>query len=109
MKHYAMSDYREKSYEALDRIVERIELPGLKKEPIDFAKEIMEYAVVRNQHYGKPRAFAASAIYLASILKNDYRSQRDIAKAAKITKTAISQNYRQMAKSEGLSIPCRDL
>ena len=51
-----------------------------------------------------PISLAAAAIYIASIINNERRKQKDVAKAADLTEVTIRSRYKEMAKFLNIDI-----
>jgi transcription initiation factor TFIIB len=47
---------------------------------------------------------AAAAIYIASILKGERRSQEDVAEVAKITGVTVRNRYKELCEKLGLDL-----
>ncbi|ESP87379.1 transcription initiation factor IIB [Candidatus Halobonum tyrrellensis] len=60
------------------------------------AKAIVEETTAQGLHAGKsPTGFAAAAIYLASMLSNDKRTQSEIADVADVTVVTVRNRYKE--------------
>jgi len=76
------------------QIVSRLNLPI---EVQAKAKEILKNASKIGIMSGKePQGLAAAAVYIASILTNNKRTQREIAEAARITEVTIRNRYKEL-------------
>jgi transcription initiation factor TFIIB len=76
------------------QIVSRLNLPI---EVQAKAKEILENASKLGITSGKePQGLAAAAVYMASILTNNKRTQHEIAEAARITEVTIRNRYKEL-------------
>ncbi len=76
------------------QIVSRLNLPI---EVLAKAKEILESASKLGITSGKePQGLAAAAVYMASILTNNKRTQHEIAEAARITEVTIRNRYKEL-------------
>ena len=70
------------------------------------AAEIVKRTTSDGLHAGKsPTGFAAAAVYLASQLCGDQRTQREIADVADVTVVTIRTRYREQMKALGISEP----
>jgi transcription initiation factor TFIIB len=69
------------------------------------ATEIIKRAEERLVTIGKdPGGIAAAALYIAGILEEDRRTQREIAKAARVTEVTIRNRYKDLVRSLGISL-----
>jgi transcription initiation factor TFIIB len=67
------------------------------------AIQILKQAEKKEVTAGKgPTGVAAAAIYIASVLCGERRTQREVAEAAKITEVTIRTRYLEIAKAIGL-------
>jgi transcription initiation factor TFIIB len=77
---------------------------GFKGETVLKATEIIVKAKKKGVTMGKdPGGIAGAALYIAGILKEDRRTQRDIAKAAHVTEVTIRNRYKDIVRSLGIS------
>ncbi len=87
------------------KIVEQLKLPG------DIAKEaikILEQAKEKGLTAGKdPAGLAAAAVYIASLLKGEVRTQKEIAQAAQVTEVTVRNRYKELAKELNIKIPIK--
>ncbi len=68
------------------------------------ATEIIKRAEERLVTIGKdPGGIAGAALYIAGILEEDRRTQREIAKAARVTEVTIRNRYKDLVRSLGIS------
>jgi len=73
---------------------------GLRSDTIMRAVSLIDEARVTGLTIGKsPGGIAGAAIYIASILEEDRRTQREIAEAARVTEVTIRNRYKQLVKS----------
>ncbi|MHC1579534.1 MAG: hypothetical protein ACXQTZ_02615, partial [Candidatus Alkanophagales archaeon] len=80
--------------EYINRFCKRLKL---KDETREKAMEIVREAVKREIISGKgPIGVAAAAIYIASILCNDKRTQKDVASATGVTEVTIRNRYKEL-------------
>ena len=69
------------------------------------AVEIIEDTAEMGLTSGKsPKGYAAAAIYLASILANDKRTQNEISEVADITEVTIRNRYQEQAEAIGAAV-----
>jgi transcription initiation factor TFIIB len=69
------------------------------------ATEIIKRAEKRLVTIGKdPGGIAGAALYIAGILEEDRRTQREIAKAARVTEVTIRNRYKDLVRSLGISL-----
>ncbi len=79
---------------------------GLSMDAYKIASEIVQKA--RERHLGigtLPEGIAAAAIYIASILTDEKRTQRSVARAAGVTEVTLRNRYREIV--DGLDIVVR--
>ena len=70
------------------------------------AKEIIEEASKIGLTSGRgPIGVAAAAVYIASVILNSKRTQRDIATAAGVTEVTIRNRYKELAERILIDIP----
>lgn len=75
---------------------------GLSNEVQSKAIEIIDAANEQNLIYGKsPLGTAAAALYIASVLLNDRRSQHHIALVAGVTEVTVRNRYKELAHLAG--------
>jgi transcription initiation factor TFIIB len=69
------------------------------------ATEIIKNAEEKFVTIGKdPGGIAGAALYIAGILEEDRRTQREIAKAARVTEVTIRNRYKDLVRSLGISL-----
>ncbi len=87
------------------RIAEALKLDGT---TIRKAIEILQEARKRGLTAGKdPAGLAAAAIYIASLLKGDIRTQKEVAQAAQVTEVTVRNRYKELARELKIKIPVR--
>jgi transcription initiation factor TFIIB len=70
------------------------------------AMEIIKRAKAGYVTIGKdPGGIAGAALYIAGILKEDRHTQRDIAKAARVTEVTIRNRYKDLVRSLDITFP----
>ena len=69
------------------------------------ATEIINQAKERYVTIGKaPGGIAGAALYIAGILENDRRTQREIAQASRVTEVTIRNRYKELVRVLGITI-----
>ncbi|MCC6013538.1 MAG: transcription initiation factor IIB [Candidatus Verstraetearchaeota archaeon] len=70
------------------------------------AAEILQEAKKRGITAGKdPAGLAAAAIYIASLLENERRTQKEIAQAAQVTEVTVRNRYKELMRELKIEIP----
>ena len=70
------------------------------------AINIVKQANMKGITLGKgPKSIAAAAIYIASILANERRTQREVAETAHVTEVTIRNRYKELVEKLELKIP----
>ena len=78
----------------LQRIITNL---GLSQKVYTLASRIIDVMKRRGYTEGKdPAGIAAAAVYVASIIVNEKKTQKDIAKAARVTEVTIRNRYRDI-------------
>ena len=79
---------------------------GLSDEAEAMARRVLERTMEQGLHSGKsPTGFAAAAIYTATLLCNDRRTQAEIADVAQVTDVTIRNRYQEQVEAmNGLSV-----
>ncbi|MBP1448647.1 MAG: transcription initiation factor IIB, partial [Thermoproteus sp.] len=54
-----------------------------------------------------PAGLAAAAVYVASLLHGDNRTQKDFAVAAGVTEVTVRNRYKELAKALDIKIPVK--
>jgi len=52
-----------------------------------------------------PAGLAAVAIYVASLLENERRTQKGIAQVAQVTEVTVRNRYKELMKELGIEVP----
>ena len=87
----------------IPRLISQLELIG---EVQMKAKEIVEEASRIGLTSGRgPIGVAAAAVYVASVILNNKRTQRDIAMAAGVTEVTIRNRYKELVEKISIDIP----
>ncbi|MDY6774515.1 MAG: transcription initiation factor IIB [Halobacteria archaeon] len=88
--------------EFVPRIASELELSS---EVEERAKKIIRETSEQGLASGKsPKGYAAAAIYLASMLTNEKRTQQEIAEVADITEVTIRNRYQEQAEHIGAAV-----
>ncbi len=68
------------------------------------AKEILDEAKEEGITAGKdPTGMAAAALYVAGIIENERRTQREIARVARVTEVTVRNRYKEIVRELGIS------
>ena len=54
-----------------------------------------------------PAGLAAAAIYIASLLSGEVRTQKEVAQAAQVTEVTVRNRYKELAKKLKIKLPLR--
>ncbi len=85
------------------RFCSELELPG---EVQAKAHELLQMAAEKELTSGRgPTGVAAAAIYIASILTNNRRTQREVAEIAGVTEVTIRNRYKELTERLGIVVP----
>ncbi|MCG1004751.1 MULTISPECIES: transcription initiation factor IIB family protein [Halobacterium] len=77
----------------------------LSEETIAKAREIIDTSAEQGLLSGKsPSGFAAAAIYAASLLCNEKKTQREVADIANVTEVTIRNRYQEQIEAMGLGV-----
>ncbi|MGC9107345.1 MAG: transcription initiation factor IIB, partial [Infirmifilum sp.] len=72
------------------------------------AMEIIEQARSAGLTAGKdPAGLAAAAIYIAAIQNGEMRTQKEVARAAKVTEVTVRNRYKELVKKLGIKLPIK--
>ncbi len=75
---------------------------------LKIAMKIIEIAESRGLISGRgPTGVAAAAIYFASILSKEKRTQRDIARISQVTEVTVRNRYKELAENLNFKLPFR--
>jgi len=77
---------------------------NLSQDVISKAQEVCDKSLEHKLGNIKPHIFAASAIYIASILCNERRTQANIAEVAQIGTTTIRNTYKKIIETVGVLV-----
>lgn len=76
---------------------------NLEKHVEERAREIINGALEKDIANGRdPTGIAASAIYIAAILCNDRKTQKDVAEATGVTEVTLRVRYKELARELGI-------
>lgn len=76
---------------------------GVSEEVKMKAKEIIDESAEQGLLSGKsPTGFAAAAIYAASLLCNEKKTQREVAEVAQVTEVTIRNRYQEQIEAIGI-------
>ena len=80
----------------------------LSGQTIKRAIEILEQARAAGLTAGKdPAGLAAAAIYIAALQNGEIRTQKEVARAAKVTEVTVRNRYKELVKKLGLKLPVK--
>jgi transcription initiation factor TFIIB len=89
----------------ISRIAEQLKLSG---EVVKTAIEILQKAKRAGITAGKdPAGLAAAAVYIASLMHGDNRTQKDFAVAAGVTEVTVRNRYKELAKALNIKVPVK--
>ena len=72
---------------------------------VEKAREILEKALERDMTSGRgPTGIAASAIYIAAILCDTKKTQKEVAEATGVTEVTLRVRYKEMAAKLGIKV-----
>lgn len=78
---------------------------GLSGEAQSKAIELLKQATKRGLTSGRgPTGVAAAAIYIASVLCGERRTQRDVADVARVTEVTVRNRYKELCEKLGLDV-----
>jgi len=91
-----------KPQDYIPRFISALKLSG---ETQNEALRILQEATEKELTSGRgPTGVAAAAIYIASILKNERRTQREVADVAGVTEVTIRNRYKELTEKLGINI-----
>ena len=86
----------------ISRFVTSLKLSGETQEK---AVELLDKAIVKGLISGRgPMGVAAAAVYIASVLTGERRTQKEVADVAGVTEVTIRNRYRELKKSLELNV-----
>jgi transcription initiation factor TFIIB len=87
----------------ISKIAEKTGISGKTQE---LAIQILKEAKQRRVVAGKdPMGLAAAALYIACMMSNEKKTQKDIAEAANVTEVTVRNRYKTLKKQLGLELP----
>lgn len=88
--------------EYVSRFCDKLNLKG----PVeDRAREIINEALAKDITSGRgPTGIAASAIYIAAILCDDRKTQKDVAEATGVTEVTLRVRYKELSRELGIKV-----
>jgi len=90
----------------IDHVPRIAALLGLSGATMKTAIEILRKARERGITAGKdPAGLAAAAIYIAALLNDERRTQKEIAQVAGVTEVTVRNRYKELAKELGITLP----
>ncbi|AEH23741.1 transcription initiation factor IIB [Pyrococcus yayanosii] len=79
---------------------------GLSEKVRRKAVEILEEAYRKGLTSGKsPAGLVAAALYIASLLEGEKRTQREVAEIARVTEVTVRNRYKELVEKLGLKLP----
>jgi transcription initiation factor TFIIB len=82
------------------------EKTGISGKTQGLAIQILREAKQRKVVAGKdPMGLAAAALYIACLMNNEKKTQKDIAEAAGVTEVTVRNRYKTLKKQLGLELP----
>ncbi len=79
---------------------------GLSGRVMKRAAEIIQMSKERGITAGKdPAGLAAAAVYIAALLEDERRTQKEIAQVAGVTEVTVRNRYKELAKELGIVLP----
>ena len=84
----------------LPRICSKLELPKVEGAARDLLRAAQDVPLTNSV----PISLAAAAVYIASIVNNERRKQKDVARAADLTEVTIRSRYKEMAQFLNIDI-----
>ena len=89
--------------EYIDRFGDALGVSSRTKER---AKEILREAIKRGITSGKgPTGLAAAALYVASLLEGEKKTQREVAEVAHVTEVTVRNRYKELVEKLGINVP----
>lgn len=80
----------------------------LSGQTIKTAIDILDKARAAGLTAGKdPAGLAAAAIYIAALQNGEMRTQKEVARAAKVTEVTVRNRYKELVKKLGLKLPVK--
>ncbi len=87
----------------ISKIGSQLGLPG---KVMKRAAEILQEAKKKGITAGKdPSGLAAAAIYIAALIEDERRTQKEIAQVAGVTEVTVRNRYKELARELGIALP----
>jgi len=87
----------------IPRIISELNLSGsVESKAIEIVRRAKEMALTAGKD---PSGLAAAAIYIASLLEGEKKTQKEIAKAAKVTEVTVRNRYKELIKKLKIPLP----
>ncbi|RLE94577.1 MAG: transcription initiation factor IIB [Thermoprotei archaeon] len=74
------------------------------RKAIEILKEAKKLGITAGKD---PAGLAAAAIYVASLLSGEVRTQKEVAQAAQVTEVTVRNRYKELAKKLNIKLPMR--
>ncbi len=74
---------------------------GVQVKAVDILKWASEKGIINGHN---PTSMAAAAVYIASILCNDRKTQQEVARAAGITEVTVRNNFKELNQKLGIGL-----
>jgi len=85
------------------RFTSSLKLPGeVQAKAIEILKKASENGLTSGRG---PTGVAAAAIYIASVIMNERRTQRDVAEVARVTEVTVRNRYKELVLKMNLEVP----
>ena len=94
---------------AADRVDDIVAQLDLSEQASNRARELAEKSDMEWPVNRSPKTVAAGSVYLAALLVNEKRTQKQVAVAADCNKTSIMRAYREIADHAGITDQCHSL
>ncbi len=86
----------------VDRFCAKLNLSGeVKKKALEIIKQVEEKALTSGRG---PTGVAAAAIYIAAVMNNERRTQREVAEVSGVTEVTIRNRYKEISEKLGIEI-----
>ncbi len=87
----------------ISRFASDLDLPGeLQTKAIEILKTAMDKGLTSGRG---PMGVAAAALYIASVLHGERRTQRDIAEVARVTEVTVRNRYKELIEKLKIDVP----
>ncbi len=86
----------------VDRFCAKLNLSGeVKKKALEIIRQVEEKGLTSGRG---PTGVAAAAIYIAAVLNNERRTQREVAEVSGVTEVTIRNRYKEISEKLGIKI-----